>query len=204
MDILNVIKPITLLKGSHADTGTTGQGCFMNVIAYLNGEPQITDQSPCVCPVVRPIAIWLNDYMRANERQQLLPFIMRAMGSATTDKGELVRRAWLAVDFANEMKKVSAYAYANAHAAHAAAAGAAIHAVHAVHAAAARAAIHAANAARAAHTATHGADYVVDGRKKIIAAAIKFLDNALPPLAQMSPVCGEVMQRAERLVELNK
>ena len=193
MDILNVIKPITLLKGSHADTGTTGQGCFMNVIAYLNGEPQITDQSPCVCPVVRPIAIWLNDYMRANERQQLLPFIMRAMGSATTDKGELVRRAWLVVDFANEMEEISAYAYANAHAAAATAAATANAAAHA-----------AAHAANAAHAATHVADYVVDGRKKIIATAIKFLDNALPPLAQMSPVCGEVMQRAERLVELNK
>ena len=26
------IEPIKLLKGSHDDTGTTGQGCFMNVI----------------------------------------------------------------------------------------------------------------------------------------------------------------------------
>lgn len=41
------IKPIRLLKGSYADTKTTGQGCFMNVVAYLNGESQITDSSPC-------------------------------------------------------------------------------------------------------------------------------------------------------------
>ena len=32
------IEPIRLLAGSHADTGTTGKGCFMNVVAYLNGE----------------------------------------------------------------------------------------------------------------------------------------------------------------------
>lgn len=37
------IEPIKLLRGQHKDTATTGQGCFMNVIAYLNGDPQITD-----------------------------------------------------------------------------------------------------------------------------------------------------------------
>ena len=55
--ITEIIKPIKLLSGTHNDTAQTGQGCFMNVIAYLNGEPQITDQSDCVCYVVRPIAI---------------------------------------------------------------------------------------------------------------------------------------------------
>ena len=54
------IKPIKLLKGSHADTGSTGQGCFMNVAAYLNGDDQITDSSPCVCVTIRPIVIFLN------------------------------------------------------------------------------------------------------------------------------------------------
>ena len=108
MQILDIIKPIGLLKGTHEDTGATGQGCFMNVVAYLNGEPQITDQSTCVCVTVRPIAIWLNDFMRDDERAQLIPFIERAMGSATEDKTELVRRAWLAVDFANEARSIAA------------------------------------------------------------------------------------------------
>ena len=94
------IEPIKLLKGSHADTGKTGLGCFMNVIAYLNGEPQITDESPCVCVTVRPLAVWLNDYMDDKERPQLLPFITRAMGSATMDKDTLVRRARLCADYA--------------------------------------------------------------------------------------------------------
>ena len=80
-----IIKPIKLLSGSHADTATTGQGCFMNVIAYLNGESQITDQSPCVCFMVRPLAIKLNDLGNDEQRQRLMPFVMRAMGSTTAD-----------------------------------------------------------------------------------------------------------------------
>ena len=63
------IAPIKLLAGSHSDTGETGVGCFMNVIAYLNGEPQITDQSECVCFTVRPMAIFLNGL--ANNEQRL-------------------------------------------------------------------------------------------------------------------------------------
>lgn len=62
----------------------------------LIGEPQITDESPCVCAVVRPIAIGLNDYLRDSERQQLTPFVQRAMGSATDNTDEMIRRAWLA------------------------------------------------------------------------------------------------------------
>ena len=125
MNITEIIKPIQLLEGTHEETAQTGQGCFMNVIAYLNGEPQITDQSPCVCEVVRPLAIWLNDFMRDDERQQLIPYIHRAMGSKTDDKDELSQRAWLAVDFANEMKEIAANAAAPADAAYAASAAAA-------------------------------------------------------------------------------
>src|SRR4051812_49147476 len=104
------IAPITLLKGSHSNTGQTGLGCFMNVIAYLNGEPQITDESPCVCVTVKPIAIWLNDYMDDAERHQLLPFILRAMGSATSEQAELVRRAGLCADYAEKRAERAAWA----------------------------------------------------------------------------------------------
>ena len=96
------IKPLKLKRGSHADVGTTGQGCFMNVIAYLNGEAQITDESECVCPVVRSIAIWLNDYLKDDERQLLIPYIERAMGSKTDDKDEVTRRVKLVVEFADK------------------------------------------------------------------------------------------------------
>ena len=102
------IEPIKLLSGSHEDIGTTGQGCFMNVIAYLNGEAQITDRSPCVCVTIRPMAIWLNDMANQQQRQQLIPFIERAMGSATEDVTEMKRRINLVVEFADEMAQYAA------------------------------------------------------------------------------------------------
>lgn len=98
--ILDIIKPITLLRGSHRNTARTGQGCFMNVIAYLNGEAQITDESPCVCPTVRSAAIWLNDRTKPADRQRLVPLIERAMGSATEDDQEMERRYAVIREFA--------------------------------------------------------------------------------------------------------
>jgi hypothetical protein len=102
------IPQVKLLKGSHSDTGQTGVGCFMNVIAYLNNEPVITDQSECVCFVMRPLAIWANDWMTDEERPQLLPFILRALGSRTTDKPEVMRRLALVVSFADGMAAYAA------------------------------------------------------------------------------------------------
>ena len=100
--ILEIIRPIRLLYGSHSDTATTGQGCAMNVIAYLNGEQVITDQSPCVCSTVRELIIWLNDYLiDGDERQELLPYLLRAMGSATEDKAVIEERLHHLVIFAN-------------------------------------------------------------------------------------------------------
>lgn len=108
MNIIDVIKPIKLLSGSHANTGKTGHGCVMNVIAYLNGEEQITDSSPCVCFMVKPILIWFNDYLKDDERHLLIPYIERAVGSATEDKKEIERRACLCVDMANSMANIAA------------------------------------------------------------------------------------------------
>ena len=107
--ISEIIKPIQLKAGTHADVATTGQGCFMNVIAYLNGEAQITDNSECVCYVVRPIAIWLNDYLKDDERHLLIPYIERAMGSKSEDKDEVLRRVKLVAEFS-----AKCFEYANA------------------------------------------------------------------------------------------
>ena len=102
------IPEIKLVKGSHSDIGKTGVGCFMNVIAYLNGELQITDEGECVCFVVRPIVIWLNDYSNDDQRQKLLPFILRARGSRTDDVEELSRRTKLKVEFTNKQRALAA------------------------------------------------------------------------------------------------
>ena len=100
-----MIEPIKLLAGSHADTAQTGQGCFMNVIAYLNGEAQITDQSECVCFVMRPMAIYANDLFNDEDRQKLLPFILRAVGSLTDDKVVIIERLRHVVAFAEKQSQ---------------------------------------------------------------------------------------------------
>ena len=193
------IQPINLLSGSHANTGKTGQGCFMNVIAYLNGEAQITDQSPCVCVTVRPIAIWLNDYMTDNERRMLLPYIERAMGSATSDQSELSRRAWLAVGMAETMRDIAAASAASAaRAASTASAASAARAAWAAWAASAASADRAALAA-GVNRAASAAEYEKT-RQQIIAVVIKFLDSALPKAQEFS---SEVAARADELARLN-
>jgi hypothetical protein len=84
--LLDIIRPITLLSGTHSDTAKTGSGCFMNVVAYLNGEAQITDKSPCVCRSIRRVAIWFNDFLEDDERFRLLPYVQRAMGTESRDE----------------------------------------------------------------------------------------------------------------------
>ena len=181
--ITEIIKPIRLLSGSHADTAKTGSGCFMNVVAYLNGEPQITDRSPCVCVTVRSIAIWLNDFLRDDERHEMIPYIERAMGSATDDATEMQRRLDRLVQFARAMGSAAraanaAYSAADATAtAAAAAAAAAAYAADAAYsaadaaadAAAANAAYAAADAAAA--RAANAAYAAADARAAAYAAA---------------------------------
>ena len=113
MEIIEIIKPIKLLRGPHDDTAVTGQGCFMNVIAYLNGEQQITDHSDCVCYIVRPIAIFLNDFLDNSERHLMLPYIDRALGSRTDDMAEIMRRMDLVVAFANRCSEIATFGQAN-------------------------------------------------------------------------------------------
>jgi len=203
--ITEIIKPISLLKGSHEDTAKTGSGCFMNVIAYLNGEAQITDQSPCVCVTVRKIAIWLNDFLRDDERGEMIPFIDRAMGSATDDKAEMARRLCLVVKFASRQRDLAKAYAAATYAAAAYAAAAATYAADAAAAAAtaATAATYAADAAAAAATAATyaaaAATYAADDkfRGEIKAVAFEFLDAALPKAVQPT---GPLIERAKSLV----
>jgi len=181
------IEPIKLLSGSHEDIGTTGQGCFMNVIAYLNGEAQITDRSPCVCVTIRPMAIWLNDMANQQQRQQLIPFIERAMGSATEDVTEMKRRINLVVEFADEMAQYAAK-YAQYAAKYAA-----------------QSAQYAAKYAQyAAEYAQYAAQYAAEFsvlQEKLFQRGIKLMDN-ICPIAQKLDTC--VIQRAEELVALCK
>jgi len=193
----------------------------MNVVAYLNGEPQITDNSPCVCVTVRKIAIFTNDFLHDDERHEMLPFLERAMGSYTAETAELSRRAWLAVDMANGMAAAAA-GYVAADAGYVAADADAITASEYAAAAAryaTKATRHAeANnygaAADAAAAAAAGASYAAPSNYTTAAkspsyakkqAEIKrlifvFLDAALPKSSVPAPV---VIERARKLIELS-
>ena len=212
------IPQVKLLKGSHAETGQTGQGCFMNVIAYLNNEPIITDESECVCFVMRPLFIWSNDWMTDEERPQLLPFILRAMGSRTNDKSEVSRRLALVVTFANEMAK---YAKSGESAAKYAVKYAVESAEYAEYAAecavesaaksaeyapeyAAKYGEYAAEYAKSAakYAAKSAAEYAAKygaTRKQIIASLMKLFDSALPPLENVGEQTVKRIRQLEAL-----
>jgi len=209
------IEPIKLLSGSHADTGTTGQGCFMNVIAYLNGEEQITDQSTCVCVTIRPIAIFLNDFGNDEQRQRLLPFVIRAMGSATDDRVEMNRRlaavvkyaefnARLAAESAESAAKSAKYAKYAAESAESAkyaeyAEYAAKSAKYAKYAAEyAESAESAAKSAKYAEYAAKSAEYAAR-REAIFQAGVDYLDEVCPAAMECNQ---EIICRANKLIEL--
>jgi hypothetical protein len=200
--IVEIISPITLLRGSHGDTGQTGQGCFMNVAAYLNGDLQITDDSPCVCFTVKPFVIWFNDFLNQKERQELIPFIGRAMGSATDDQDLIIDfRLKLVVEFAKDLSVIAAgvgnktkikraIEYASG-------------AVYAASRFDTHGVITAANSV--AFSASPGSDSQLGSvrlaayREQIKAATFKFLGSVLP---KNEPHGTEVLNRAKKLVEL--
>lgn len=225
--ILDIIKPIKLLKGDHNDTEKTGQGCAMNVIAYLNGDDQITDESTCVCVTVRQPIIWLNDFLQDDERQELVPFLLRAMGSATTDEDIIKQRLVLVVKLANSMaelaRDVATFAHNSANSIVITTFGRATHAAvmaaaAATHAAlindADRASVHASSAIYAASrlvnrmcraadapgsTSAQSRAFAAACRTKIKAIALAFLDAVLPRPELHDSI---VFERAEKLAEL--
>ncbi len=106
MNVLNIIKPIKLLKGSHEETGATGSGCMMNVISYLQNEPVITDAPRGVDPGIRRICISINDFMEDGERQQLTPFVFRAMNTSISDTKVRFRRDKIIERYCYEIVKM--------------------------------------------------------------------------------------------------
>jgi hypothetical protein len=197
--IAEIISPIMLLEGSHKDTGSTGQGCFMNVVAYLNGEVQITDDSPCVCITVKQIIIWFNDFLNQNERQELIPFIDRAMGSASFDRDIINKRIGLVVEFSKDVSKIAsavsggtddtAYVTDPMNRGHVVV----VRAAFAGDAAASKA------IDRPCRPTWSMATYL-DFREQIKAATFKFLDSALPKSRDADDV---IIARAKELVALS-
>lgn len=164
-------------KGS-PETG----GCWMALNDYYaRGVLDWTDQPECVDPIIRPLAIRLNDWCEDGEREALIgPHVWTTMGTFSDELRP--QRLRMVVDFtltlaakaldaagvSHELRPGMGYVAA-AHAAQAATSAAtsaaayiaASHTAHTAHAAqAAQAAANAANATSAATSAATGAAHV--------------------------------------------
>ena len=78
--------------GGHS--GPPDGWCVMEAVAYVTGEPW-SDHPRCACPVVTRYAMRLNDRLTKDERQRLIPYIVRIAGSRATREVEQ-QRAYLA------------------------------------------------------------------------------------------------------------
>jgi hypothetical protein len=87
---------IKLSEGAHSNP-QDGM-CIMECVAYIEGEKH-TDHPKCACPVVTSFAIRTNDWMKGEERQLLLPFVLRIAGSKSSLEVEK-QRAFMAADYA--------------------------------------------------------------------------------------------------------
>lgn len=190
------IEPIKLLSGSHADTAQTGSGCFMNVIAYLNGEPVITDESPCVCRSIRRIAIWTNDFLRDGERQVMLKYVQRAMGSVTDDKEVMIARLDAMRDLIGELARIAKVTGSSQVASRAAASLAIANMTREHSGMYLESAGFLANAAVFALSHIGLADFA---RKTIIDRVLAYMEAVCPRADEPS---GELLERANRLVEI--
>ncbi len=86
------------IKLDHGKHGTFDQGhCAMEVVAWLAGEGH-TDAPQCASPVLRRFTIGLNDSWNAEQRQALIPFLPRMVGTA--GDGKDITRAFMLADWA--------------------------------------------------------------------------------------------------------
>ena len=89
------LKNIHLTKGYHR-AKTPGEWCLMEAAAYISGESW-TDHPKCVSPVLTSYGVALNDSWDDDQRQKLIPFIPRLLGTA--GDGQDKARSYLAIDW---------------------------------------------------------------------------------------------------------
>ena len=85
---------MTLAKGSH-DSRDEGM-CAMEAVAFLAGLGH-TDAPECASPVMRAYTIGLNDAWPDEQRQRLVPYLPRMVGTAGDSQDEA--RSYLALDW---------------------------------------------------------------------------------------------------------
>ena len=85
---------LTLDKGSHA--AWEDGACLLETVSYIAGEP-FSDHPTCVSPVLIAYGVALNDSWPDEQRQKLVPFIPRMIGTAGDGQDEA--RSFLALDW---------------------------------------------------------------------------------------------------------
>jgi hypothetical protein len=73
-----------LVKGEGSkETGA----CWMSAIAWYEGNSEWTDAPDCVCPIIRELAIWVNDKIDSDEERERLisPIMFSVVGTANPD-----------------------------------------------------------------------------------------------------------------------
>jgi hypothetical protein len=162
--------------------------------------------------------IWFNDWLKDDERHELIPYIERAMGSATNDQDVMKMRLAALVKFANEHSLIATkHAAESTDYAKYAAKYAADYAKHAAKYAsdyaeyvtkyavkyaeyAAKSAKYAAEYAEyAAKSAKSAAKYAAEYRNETKRITFEFLETALPKAKEPTK---ELIQRANELVAL--
>ncbi|WP_427130368.1 hypothetical protein [Pseudarthrobacter sp. S9] len=91
---LEALNTITLDKGAHSDF-ESGH-CAMEVVSWLAGLG-FTDAPECASSVLRTFTINLNDQWGTEDRQRLVPFLPRMVGTAGDGKDEA--RSYMALDW---------------------------------------------------------------------------------------------------------
>ncbi|MDX6273052.1 MAG: hypothetical protein QOJ92_262, partial [Frankiales bacterium] len=82
---------LVLERGCHA---TPDEGmCLIESASVFNGDPKMSDQTPCVSPVLRHFGITLNDRLDDTRRQQLKRFVPLLPGTNTGAADDAKRRA---------------------------------------------------------------------------------------------------------------
>ena len=90
------VKTIRLGHGAHDPHD--GEGCVMEIVSQLYGEPW-SDTPKCADPVVANLAIAINDHCSDEQRQRLWPFTLR-IGMTNQGKRESRRRKYILADHA--------------------------------------------------------------------------------------------------------
>lgn len=85
--------PIDMPGLIHGAGATPAQGaCVMQAVAWLASDgKQWTDAPDCTHPVLRRVAVWVNDSIGDVPRRQLWPLVPRLMGTATGDRKTDIR-----------------------------------------------------------------------------------------------------------------